>query len=304
MSRWGTREVKGELRDVQLDQKGRPVKLAPWRGPLRRLEEGACANCGASSKGGACPECGMEPAQVDELTNHLVARMGGDLLTAAERAGEKGCHVLAVRFATTAWHRGIERDVAMALRLQELEGAGLGALAADEALEWAELPNAPSYAAGIASEVMGRNGMVDRALALVESALERSPDDDTLRLDRARLSIAAGEVVQGGLQAADLCVPGREMAEDAEILVLDAARALLEQDRPDEALAVLDATAPHGHRVPDICELIAQAEEMRQRLSSARRWLVHTLSLDPRRDRTRQTLSQLEDRMGIARSLS
>ncbi|MED5374049.1 MAG: hypothetical protein VX899_23730 [Myxococcota bacterium] len=246
----------------------------------------------------------MEPAQVDELTNHLVARMGGDLLTAAERAGEKGCHVLAVRFATTAWHRGIERDVAMALRLQELEGAGLGALAADEALEWAELPNAPSYAAGIASEVMGRNGMVDRALALVESALERSPDDDTLRLDRARLSIAAGEVVQGGLQAADLCVPGREMAEDAEILVLDAARALLEQDRPDEALAVLDATAPHGHRVPDICELIAQAEEMRQRLSSARRWLVHTLSLDPRRDRTRQTLSQLEDRMGIARSLS
>ena len=248
-------------------------------------------------------DCGATAPEVDELTDRLAGRMGGDLLTAAETAGEKGCHVLAVRFATTAWHRGIDRDVAMTLRLQELEAAGMGELASEEALHWATAVRAPAYAAGIAAELMGRNGRESEALALIDAALERTPEDDSLRMDRARLVLGRGQAKDAGMEAAALCVPTRELAEEALGLVLEAAELLLKAGEPDDALLVLDATAPHGHRDPNVCEAIAKAEAQRERFPSARRWLVHTLSLDPLRQSARERLGRLEDQMGIARSI-
>ena len=303
MSQWATRQVKGEFRDVQLDARGRAQKLLPWKGPMKRLQEDACRACGDWPRQTPCAACGVLPADADKLTNHLAARMGGDLLTAAETAGERGCHVLAVRFATAAWHRGIDRDVAMTLRLQELEAAGLGEMAAEEALHWATAVRAPAYAAGIAAELMARNGRESEALVVIDQALERTPEDDSLRLDRARLILALGQVKDAGMEAAALCVPSRELADDALSVVLEAADALLLAGRPDEALLVLDATAPHGHRNPNVCESIAKAEAQRLRFPSARRWLVHTLSLDPLRQSARDRLGLLEDQMGIARSI-
>lgn len=303
MSQWATRQVKGQFRDVQLDARGQAVKLLPWKGPMRRLQEDACRACGDWPRQTPCASCGARASEVDKLTNRLAARMGGDLLTAAETAGEKGCHVLAVRFATTAWHRGVDRDVAMTLRLQELEAAGLGDLAAEEALHWAMAGRAPAYAAGIAAELMGRNGRESEALVLIDQALERTPEDDSLRMDRARLILGQGQTKDAGMEAAALCVPSRELAEEALQLVLEAADLLLAAGKPDDALLVLDATAPHGHRNPNVCEAIAKAEAQRERFPSARRWLVHTLSLDPLRQSARERLGLLEDQMGIARSI-
>lgn len=303
MSQWATRRIKGELRDVLLDKRGRPAKLLPWKGPLQRLQPNACGACGESPRVDPCSRCGQTKEQNDQLTNTLAGRMGGDLLTAAEKAGEKGCHVLAVRFATVAWHRGVDRDVAMTLRLQELEAAGLGELACEEAADWAGAVRAPVYAAGIAAELMARNGREEEALIMIDAALERTPEDDSLRIDRARLILARGQAKDAGMEAASLCVPSRELAEEALLLVLEAAEVLLQEKRPDEALAVLDATAPHGHRDPNVCEAIAKAETQRKRLPSARRWLVHTLSLDPLRQSARTRLGSLEDEMGIARSV-
>ncbi|MFT5583347.1 MAG: tetratricopeptide (TPR) repeat protein [Cognaticolwellia sp.] len=303
MSQWATRQVKGQLRDVQLDARGRPAKLLPWKGPMQRLRDDACGACGDWPRQTPCADCGAHPSEVDKLTDRLAARMGGDLLTAAETAGERGCHVLAVRFATAAWHRGTDRDVAMTLRLQELEAAGLGALAAEEALHWATSLRAPAYAAGIAGELMARNGRESEALVLIDQALERTPEDDSLRLDRARLILGQGQIRDAGMEAAALCVPSRELAEEALQLVLEAAEELLKVKRSDEALLVLDATAPHGHRNPNVCEAIAKAETQRGRFPSARRWLVHTLSLDPLRQTARERLGELEDQMGIARSI-
>jgi tetratricopeptide (TPR) repeat protein len=303
MSQWATRQVKGQFRDVQLDSRGRPVKLLPWIGPMQLLRDDACRACGDWPRKTPCADCGVSASEADKLTNRLAARMGGDLLTAAETAGERGCHVLAVRFATTAWHRGIDRHVAITVRLQELEAAGRVELAAEEALRWAMALRAPAYAAGIAAELLAGIGRGSEALMLVDQALERTPEDDSLRMDRARLLLGLGEIQGAGIEAAALCVPGRELFAEALQLVLEAAGKLLKAGRSDEALLVLDATAPHGHRNPDVCEAIASAETQRDRLPSARRWLVHTLSLDPLRQRARQRLGQLEDLMGIARSI-
>lgn len=303
MSQWATRQVKGQFRDVQLDPGGRPVKLLPWIGPMQLLRNDACRACGDWPRKTPCADCGVTASEADKLTNRLAARMGGDLLTAAETAGERGCHVLAVRFATTAWHLGIDPDVAITVRLQELKAAGSAELAAEEALRWAMPLRAPPYAAGIAAELLAGIGRESEALVLIDKALERTPEDDCLRMGRARVLLGQGELKLAGTESAALCVPGRELFAEALQLALDAAGQLLKAGHSDEALLVLDATAPHGHRNPDVCEAIASAETQRDRLPSARRWLVHALSLDPMRPGARKRLGQLEDLMGIARSI-
>lgn len=306
MTRWTTRRVKGVPRDVRRDPDTQKVTgMGPWQAPLQPLSEPGCGHCGHPvDDDGPCPGCGQTNAHVEAENQRILAKLGGgDLVQGAELAAEMGCHVLAVRLCRAAYLQGIEPLVARALRLQELVTIGALDLAAAEAQAWLEEPDAPPFVGGVAAEVLVRCDRLPQALAAIDQGLELAPRDRQLRLDRARILHKSGRGEDACRDAAQLLGRGDEVADRALKLVQDAAQELLDAGDLDGCLQAIDHTRPVGHRNPQLCFLIAQAELKRDNVSTARKWCRHTLNLQPEHEAAQVLLRDLEERLGVARTL-
>jgi tetratricopeptide (TPR) repeat protein len=306
MTRWTTRRVKGVPRDVRRDPDTHKITgVAPWRAPLQPLSQPGCGHCGHPvEEGTACEGCGQTTDHVDSENQRILGKLGGsDLVQGAELAAEMGCHVLAVRLCRAAYLQGVEPLVARALRLQELVTIGDLELAASEAQAWVEEPDAPSFVGGVAAEVLVRCERFTEALAAVDQALELTPKDRQLRLDRAKILRKAGRGEEACREASMLMGRGDEVADRALKLVQDTAQDLLDSGDLDGCLQAIDHTRPVGHRNPQLCFLIAQAELQRDNVSTARKWCRHTLNLQPEHEPAQILLRDLEERLGVARTL-
>ncbi len=302
MRSWTTRLVKGEPRDLQLDETGQPTGLARWTAPLRPLVPGSCANCcGHRDREGTCTDCGMTRAEDSRLHRAMARKLGvPPLLAAVEAASDSGRQVMALKLATAAFLHAGDGDEARLLRIRQLSRVRRPDLAVAEAGDWVLQSGAP--AARIA-RVLSDEGLSDEALDLLDAALSARHSHEVL-LERARVYLELDE--------ADIAV------EDAAQVVREGARALLPRaleileavvdelllfDKNDEALAAIDAARPRSHRHPPLAYRVGLAYENKAELALARRWFQQTLRLEKGHADAASRLEALEKRLHIASTL-
>lgn len=283
MSDWVTRMVKGEPRDLKL-QDGKPVAVAAWRAPLRPLTGEACANCGAERQYDSgpisgdrdppitCSACGLSETEDRALHRRYALKHGSDdYMKAARNASERGRNVMALKLATAAFHYGPDPVEARRLRAELLRTVGLDELAEEEesttpldGLSEADTADLVPFEPGVAA---ARTQLDEAPIAAGAAALERLSDPDT--------------------------------RSEALELLLRVAQRLTEED-PDHVVQMINAGAPHSHRSADLCFALARAEYGRRKLSACRRWLLHTRRLSPTHREALDLLDVVEDMMNIA----
>ncbi len=286
MSSWVTRQIKGEPRDLKVED-GKAVAVAAWRAPLRPLEPEACANCGAGRHYGSgpidphrdppiiCPSCGLTEREDRDLHRRYALKHGSsDLCVAAEAAAARGRKVLAVKLATAAFHYGDEPQRARQLRGRLLREIGLAQLAEEE------------------------DTLTDEDTSVPDQPIVAEVRDMSTRLARARLRLENDELVAAGSDAVEV-LADEALRPEALAVLVRVAELLTDQD-PEQVVDMINAAAPHSHRTPDLCFALARAEYARRKLSACRRWLLHTRRLAPTHKRALELLDMVEDMMNVA----
>lgn len=314
---WKTVPVNGTLTDVGYAADGRAVVVSRLAVPLAPFDEEACPNCGGAwattltvrvarpgervDLGPHCNACTLTPDKNLALHRALMVRLGAaNFVEGVELAAQAGRHVLALKMAAAAFHYGLDRDLARALRLERLVCLGLLVEAEREARAWLARPKAPPFIASLVADILCRRGENAEALAVLDRGVDGDPEDRTLRLERAELREEIGHTFEA-VEDAAACL-GREdaIATAAVDLCGRVADELLRAGRLEQARRVVDMAGAAAHRHARLCFVRAVLEERRGALADSRRWLRHALELDPAMGEVRQQLGVLEQRMGLA----
>ncbi|MCB9745438.1 MAG: hypothetical protein H6740_22865 [Alphaproteobacteria bacterium] len=317
-TRWTTRLVQGEPRDIKIDAStGKPVGVANWTPPRGLLRPGHCANCGGprrmpdtrmTMEGGGvriptpkCQDCGLTAEEDLDQHEKIVKKLRAvGYVDACERAARTGRHVLALKLATAGFHFGEDISRSRVQRLRELARLGYHALAREELKAWLDTPKTPPSVALEVAEALASVGQGEDALEALSEGLRHAPNATLLQLKRAQLALSMGDIAAAVPDAVRLATPGAEHAEEALALLAGVAEALIADHRASEAIEIIDHAAPAAHAHPRTAYALAMAEQARGELATARRWLKHSLHLDPENETALTALREIEEILGIA----
>ena len=317
-SHWITREVRSSAVEVQVCSRcNRALRLSRFILPYPLLERGQCANCGAprvaSSDDGkpvqglhtpespACSQCGLS-ARDDYRVHLALARKvsAANLLGGARAAARQGRHAIALKLATAGFHFEDDPLLGRALRLQAFDAIGAIPQLANEALALVHThPPAPTLATTI-SDMLLQRGLTDTALTVLSLGIEETPEDGTLHLERAEIFQELGHW-PGAVSDATICIryPVSDIANAGmEILVRAATRYHLREDWRS-LYELFDNGAPETHGSARLAYLRACGDRARGDLSLARKWMLHSVRLDPKTDDARSAVRALDEVMGL-----
>ena len=317
-SRWVTRQLKGRMVDLRIcSDCDRPLTLSRFVLPLKVLQPGHCANCGApqaermlvaAARPGEridlsprCQSCNLSRREDRRLHLALAQKLGCDTLSdAATTASEVGRHTLALKLATASFHYEDDPLLVRSIRLQTLEAMGQTQLAEEEGRDWLSDEEAPAFVGGLVGDIFLRHGKPEDALAMIQVGLDRDPEDRFLRLEKAEV-LEDLDRPQEAVREAQQCMDATDdITHRATDLLERCVERLFTDEEWTQIRSVFRAAAPFSHRSPQLCYMQACAELARDRLSEARRWLLRTLQLDPQAEEAASALEQLEARMGLA----
>ncbi|MCB9743205.1 MAG: hypothetical protein H6741_14285 [Alphaproteobacteria bacterium] len=318
ITRWTTRLVNGEPRDIKVDAtSGKPVGVANWTAPRGLLRVGHCANCGGprrmpdtrmTMEGGGvriptpkCQDCGLT-AQEDLATHQKIVEKlrAVGFVDACERASRTGRHVLALKLATAGFHFGEDIARSRVQRLTELSRLGYHELLREELKAWLNVPKTPTSVALEVAEALVAAGQGKDAREALTEGLRHAPGAELLQLRRAQIALVMGDIAGAVPDVVHLATPGGEHVEPALQLIAKVAEALIADHRASEAVELIDHAAPAAHTHPATSLALARAEQSRGELATARRWYKHALHLNPDNEPAREALREIEDLLGIA----